>query len=213
MPPATLTSILRCRAYLWNSLARSPISTPSIRPRPRTSVISRCSSAILFSCPFHSPPSSADLSTSPSAFMVLITALAAAQARGLPPKVVPWVPGVKVRASSGEATMAPMGTPPPRALAREIMSGTTPKCWKPNHLPVLPNPVCTSSTISSAPCSEHRSLAVRKYSRSAGMTPPSPCTGSSMTAAVPRSTWDFSPSMSLKPTNSTFRESRGSKPL
>ena len=40
-----------------------------------------------------------------------------------------------------------MGTPLPSALAMVTTSGSMPKCWKPNHRPVRPRPVCTSSTI------------------------------------------------------------------
>ncbi len=49
-----------------------------------------------------------------------------------------------------------MGMPLPSALATVTMSGRMPACWKPNHSPVRPRPVCTSSTISSTPRSSHR---------------------------------------------------------
>ena len=47
------------------------------------------------------------------------------------------------------------GTPLPSALAIVTTSGTTPKCWKPNHRPVRPRPVCTSSTMNRTPRSSH----------------------------------------------------------
>ena len=47
------------------------------------------------------------------------------------------------------------GTPLPSALAMVTTSGRTPKCWKPNHRPVRPSPVCTSSTMSRIPRSSH----------------------------------------------------------
>ena len=68
----------------------------------------------------HFPPSSAERSTSFSFFRVLMTAQAAAQASGLPPKVVPCVPGVNALDISLVETRAPIGTPPPRALAKVV---------------------------------------------------------------------------------------------
>ena len=44
------------------------------------------------------------------------TAAAEAAQRGLPPRVQPWVPGLKKAARSGRARIAPTGRPPPRAL-------------------------------------------------------------------------------------------------
>ena len=43
-----------------------------------------------------------------------MTATPAAQVSALPPKVEPWVPGVKAAATASVASMAPMGTPVPR---------------------------------------------------------------------------------------------------
>ena len=51
------------------------------------------------------------------------TARAAAQATGLPPKVVPWLPGCSRVAAAPRATVAPIGMPPPRPLARVTTSG------------------------------------------------------------------------------------------
>ncbi len=70
---------------------------------------------------------------------------------GLPPKVVPCVPGVSAAANSGLAARAPIGRPPARPFAIVTASGSTPKFCMPNHSPVRPMPVCTSSTIMSAP--------------------------------------------------------------
>ena len=74
---------------------------------------------------------------------------------GLPPNVVPWLPGVKMLAAFGPATTAPIGTPEPRPLASGITSGTMPAHWWANHLPVRPMPHCTSSIIISQSCSSH----------------------------------------------------------
>ena len=68
------------------------------------------------------------------------------------PKVEAWVPGMKTAASFSVVSIAPIGSPLANALARVMISGTTPSCWWANRLPVLPMPVCTSSKISSSPC-------------------------------------------------------------
>ena len=55
--------------------------------------------------------------------------VAAVQASGLPPNVEACVPGTRLLAMSGFATMQPIAVPPPRAFARVMMSGVIPKCW------------------------------------------------------------------------------------
>ena len=80
-----------------------------------------------------------------------MTASAAAAHTGLPPNVVPWVPGVNSFAASPCAMTAPSGSPPPRPLARVMTSGTMPECWWANQAPVRPMPVCTSSMIIMTP--------------------------------------------------------------
>jgi hypothetical protein len=57
---------------------------------------------------------------------VSITAEAAAQARGVPPKVLAWVPGVRTPAYLRAAMIPPIGMPLPKALAMESASGWTP---------------------------------------------------------------------------------------
>ena len=69
------------------------------------------------------PPASITRSSSLSFSMVSITASAAAQASGLPPKVDACEPGAKPLASSSVATMQPMGTPPASPLASDMTSG------------------------------------------------------------------------------------------
>ena len=68
-------------------------------------------------------PTFSTSSSSPSSSMVPSTASAAAQATGLPPKVVPWLPGSKNAPAAPVAMVAPIGMPPPRPLARVTMSG------------------------------------------------------------------------------------------
>ena len=77
-----------------------------------------------------------------------------------------------------------MGTPLPSALAMVTTSGTTPRRWWANQAPHRPRPVCTSSTMKSTPRSSHSRRTPWKYAAVAGFTPPSPCTGSSRTAAT-----------------------------
>jgi hypothetical protein len=64
------------------------------------------------------------------------------------------------------------------------MSGVTPECWKANRRPVRPRPHCTSSKTRSAPRSRQREARPFRNSAEAGRTPPSPWTGSIITAAV-----------------------------
>ena len=52
-----------------------------------------------------------------------------AQARGLPPKVEPCVPGPNDGAMRSVVSIAPMGKPLPRAFALVRMSGAMPPCW------------------------------------------------------------------------------------
>ena len=97
--------------------------------------------------------------------MVSRTASAAAQATGLPPKVVPWLPGSSSAPAAPTATVAPIGKPPPRPLARVTMSGVTPwplGSWWANQAPVRPMPVWTSSSHSSAPWSSQSSRAAAR---------------------------------------------------
>src|ERR1039458_9315893 len=79
--------------------------------------------------------------------MKSITALAAVAVTGLPPEVEMVAP-FRASAISGRATVRPTGVPLPRPFALVRMSGCTPYCSMPNHLPpVRPQPVCTSSLI------------------------------------------------------------------
>ncbi len=69
-------------------------------------------------------------------------------------------------------------------LPSVITSGTTPACSCANSRPVRPQPVCTSSRISSSPCASHSARSPRRKPGSAGITPASPWIGSSITATV-----------------------------
>ncbi len=64
----------------------------------------------------------------PSLPMTESVARAAEQARGLPPKVEPWEPGLKAVATLAVVRQAPMGMPEANALAEVMMSGVMPLC-------------------------------------------------------------------------------------
>ncbi len=106
--------------------------------------------------------------------MVSMTASAAAAATGLPPKVVPWLPGPSRDPAAPTATVAPIGKPPPSPLASVTTSGVTPEAWWAIHAPVRPIPDCTSSTQSRAPCALVISRARARKSSGGKTTPASP---------------------------------------
>src|SRR5450830_55994 len=159
-------------------------STPIIRPWPRMSLTpgrlpsSRTRAARRWA------PTRAALSSRPSSSMMRMVSTPARMASGLPPKVVPWLPGWKMAAALGPATTAPIGTPEPRPLARGITSGTMPAHWWANHLPVRPMPHCTSSIIISQSRSVHRARSCCRYSICIGLMPPSPWMVSKNTATT-----------------------------
>ena len=72
---------------------------------------------------------------------------------------------------------------PGQRLRRHDDVRVIPYCSKANHVPVRPQPVCTSSTTSGMSSSRVSSRSRCTKSRSAETTPPSPCTSSSSTAA------------------------------
>ena len=131
--------------------------------------------------------------------MASMAARDAAQARGLPPKVLPCLPTGGVTLS--EQSTAPMGRPPAMALARHRMSGSRPKCSQANIFPVRQKPVWTSSMTSSTPRSRHSSPTWEKNSALPRFTPPSPWTTSSSTAAVSSPTCASSLAKLLKGAN------------
>ena len=60
-----------------------------------------------------------------------------------------------------------IGTPPAIDLATVIRSGSTPKCSTANIRPVRPYPDCTSSAISTMPCSSAISRIPRTHAAEA----------------------------------------------
>ena len=62
----------------------------------------------------------------------------------------------KLAAISSRAIIAPIGSPPPSALASVTISGLMPVCSNPKNFPVRPMPVCTSSRINSSLWRSHQ---------------------------------------------------------
>ena len=91
-------------------------------------------------------------------------------------------------------------------LAKDTASGRMPYCWKAKRVPVRPMPVCTSSTSSSQSRSAHSTARSWTYSRSRGITPPSPCTSSSITA---HTSWPAAPWRASRLPASAYRKPSG----
>ena len=171
-------------------------------------------------------PRSRALASMSSSSITASTSFAPAQTSGVPPKVVPCVPGPS-RSQSGFVVpsasvtgrsltqIAPRGNPPAIPFAQLIASGAVSgaSVRQPHQSPVRPSPHCTSSNINSSACSSQSFRAQRKNSGVAGFTPLSPWIGSSKIATVPGSrTATRSASSSL---NGTCRNPAtiGSKPF
>src|SRR5690606_27370946 len=187
---AALTRKPASRSAATVADAAGAVSTiPSSRPAPRTSATSRSPRS---STPCRSrSPTRLTWSSSPSAALVRSTASAAAHATGLPPNVLPWLPGGSREAGSPppgavsvKTTQAPSGRPPPSPLASVTTSGVTPSAWGADRWPVRPTPVCTSSSTSRAPCLRVISRAEVRYPAGGTTTPASPWMGSRITMAV-----------------------------
>ena len=120
---AVMTRTPRSRHFVTTSAAGFSVSMPIMKPRPDT----------LFT-----PDASFRASKIYAAFSVtsLIhssvslenTLMAPAQQTGLPPKVEPWLPGIKISFTFSPSMVAPRGSPPPRPLAVLTISGVISKC-------------------------------------------------------------------------------------
>src|SRR3990167_241775 len=159
-------------------------STPIIRPWPRTSFTPSRPPSSRRSAACRCAPTVAAFCSRPSSSMMRMVSTPARMASGLPPKVVPWLPGCSTLAALGPATTAPTGTPEPRPLASGITSGRMPAHWCANPLPVRPMPHCTSSIIISQSRSLHSWRSCCRYSTRMGFTPPSPWMVSKNTATT-----------------------------
>src|SRR5215472_7903931 len=123
------------------------------KPEPRTSPTSpwrSCKSSSRF---LRCVPTRNALSGNFSSSSTLSTAKPAAQATGLPPKVVKnSIPFANDAAISFVVTTAASGKAFPIGLPSTTMSGTTPCVSNPQKcVPKRPNPTCTSSAIETAP--------------------------------------------------------------
>src|SRR5712691_1421992 len=137
------------------------ISTPIARPRPRVSpTIERSSHSFTRFRAF--PPIRAARSGIRSRRMISIVTVAATQAAGCPPKVVPATTSSFPIDRSSPSTAARGIRPPPSALPTETRSGATPKCSIPHIFPVRPSPASTSSAMKNHPCSSARFMKTRE---------------------------------------------------
>src|SRR5262245_29866300 len=126
--PAVRTRSPRSRQASTTAPAGRSRSMPISRPLPRTSWIAGTVAARARSRPMRWDPTRSARSGSRSSSIVVNVATPTVVANGLPPKVVPCVPGIITRAQASRATMAPMGTPLARAFASVMTSGSTPQC-------------------------------------------------------------------------------------
>src|SRR5439155_730661 len=127
------------------------ISTPIARPRPRVSpTIERSSHS--FTRFRALPPIRAARSGIRSRCRISIVTVAATQAAGWPPNVVPATTSSFPIDRSSPRTAARGIRPPPSALPIETRSGATPKCSIPHIFPVRPSPASTSSAMKNQPC-------------------------------------------------------------
>src|SRR5437660_1053340 len=182
--PAVRTSSPRSRAAVTHGAAGSASSSPHISPRPRASrTFAERLARPASRAPSHSPFCRTAARKSGWA-MVRTTSSATLATRGPPPNVVAWSPGLSALAIASRSSTAPIGRPPASGLASVSTSGTTPVCSYANSVPVRPSPHCTSSKMTATPRESHNSRRKPSHSGSIGRTPPSPCTGSTITAAV-----------------------------
>ena len=135
-------------------------SIPIISPRPRTSPTVGASASASRRPSRRRAPSSRLRSTSP-AFSSPRTARPAAAPSALWDQVKPWTkpgPAAIVSWTRPEAAANPNGTYPPVVPFPAVrMSGRMSQWSMPNHLPVRPNPVITSSAISTTSWRRHTS--------------------------------------------------------
>ena len=133
--PCCMANAIHCRTF-----SNEPSSTAMNSPDERQPLTAGClARSVLNSSAFFSTPS-----ISLSSIITLRDAKAAAQETGCPPNVVMCPSGglcVMHRIILRFAIKAPSGNPPPNALARSRISGTTPYFSNANIRPVLPNPV------------------------------------------------------------------------
>ncbi|KAG5523255.1 hypothetical protein RHGRI_035172 [Rhododendron griersonianum] len=96
-------------------------STPIIRPVPRTSLTCEFPPSFCIKISLKYFPFLETLAKNSGLEILSRTAMAAAQMRGPPAKVLPWSPYFMAEATFSVSNTAPMGRPPARGLARVIL--------------------------------------------------------------------------------------------
>src|SRR3990172_540149 len=150
-PAAALTTSPASRHRAATGFVSHVISTPTMRPSPRTFRMSVLRAAISRSPPWSRSPFRATSSWKPGAHRTSITARAAAQQTGFPPNVLPCVPGTNAAATSSRATTAPSGRPFAIPFASVTTSGAMPNRPEERNAPVRPIPVWISSATRRIP--------------------------------------------------------------
>ncbi len=135
--------------------------------------------------------------------MMSTTVSMMAQAMGPPPKVVPRSSVRRCAATWPAISSAEHGKPAPSALAVVSMSGAMPCMFAANGKPVRPIPHWTSSQMSSAPAWIVRARSAARYVAPRSTAPATPCTGSTITAAVSAETARSTAARSPRGMNST----------
>ena len=133
------------------------------------------------------------------------TAWAAARASGLPPNVPPRAPTPGESMSSARPMTAPSGRPAAIDLAVTRRSGTRSKCSQAKNRPVRPMPLCTSSAMIRMPWRRQSAASLPKYSSGGTTKPPSPRTGSTITAAIVAGSAYFLKCSSMASTHATLQ--------
>ncbi len=157
-------------------------STPIISPLPRTSPTQGNSRGRPWSWISMRAPRVAARSARRFCRTWARVAVPAAMASWLPRKVPVGAPGSPVSRSARWTTTA-SGRLPPMALERTITSGVTPLCSTAQKAPVRPTPVSISSAIIGTDRSAVSCRMRRSQASGAGITPPSPWTGSTIIPA------------------------------
>ena len=153
--------------------AGSPRSTRARGPRRRRSVAAAATAAE------HLADRTRPLEQ-PVGSIASITASAPAQTIGPPPNVDAWSPGSNEMVA--RASIAPIGSPPPRALARVRTSASTPACCRAAQSPQRPETRLHLVGHQQGTRSSRSARTPRRYASSSGRTPPRP----SRARAAPR---------------------------
>mmetsp|Transcript_14593 Transcript_14593/g.25461 ORF Transcript_14593/g.25461 Transcript_14593/m.25461 type:complete len:245 (+) Transcript_14593:230-964(+) len=152
---ALVTDDAKCATAVRLLPSKAPNSIPTMRPRPRTSMMLGCREA-MSTRPFMSCTPRADaFSRMPSSLMTSMVATAAAHTTALAPYVPPMLPGTSLSKRCSLVANPARGYPLAMPLAKMRMSGCmapSSNCSKPHQVPVRAMPACTSSEMIKMPC-------------------------------------------------------------